>query len=73
MALARLGDTPRISHRRSGSCSITSRVSSPKWSTICLASPARMPFTAPEARYSYTAFSPTGIRRLTVSALNCSP
>ena len=33
----------------------------------------RCHFTAPEERYSTKAFSPTGIRRSTISALNCSP
>ena len=73
MARARLGDTPRISHSFSGSFSMTFRASSPNLCTICRASPMRMPFTTPEARYSSTAFSPTGIRRVMSSALNCSP
>ena len=73
MARARLGDTPRISHSFSGSFSMTARASSPKRSTICRANPMRTPFTTPEARYSKMAFSPTGMRRVTTSALNCSP
>ena len=31
------------------------------------------PFTAPDMRYSKMAFSPTGIRRSTISALNWGP
>ena len=73
MVSARLGEMPRTLVSCWGSSSMTVRISSPKTSSSRRAVAAPMPLMAPEARYSSKAFSPTGIRRSTISALNCSP
>ena len=73
MVSARLGEMPFTSVSRRGASSITVSTSSPKASSSRRAMAAPTPFTAPEARYSSRAFSPTGIRLSTISARNCSP
>ena len=73
MVSARLGVMPLILVSSSGCSSMTVRTSSPKASTSRRAVAIPTPLMAPEARYSSTAFSPTGIRRSTISALSCSP
>ena len=73
MVSARLGVMPLTSVRRWGSCSITVSTSAPKASKSRRAVTPPTPFTAPDMRYSKMAFSPTGIRRSTISALNWGP
>ena len=73
MVWARLGLIPRTSVSCWGSVSMTVSTSSPKASSSRRARAAPTPFTAPEARYSAKAFSPTGIRRSTISALSWVP
>ena len=56
-----------------GSFSRTSRVWSPKTSTIRPASPGPMPFTAPEARYFRIAAAVSGRLRSNSATLNWYP
>ena len=70
---ARFRVMPLILVRRSGCSSRTVKVSAPNSSTSRRAVAVPTPLMAPEERYSKMAFSPTGTRRSTTSALNCSP
>ena len=68
-----LGEMPRISVRRRGCFSITSRVWSPKASTRRRAMAGPIPLIAPEERYFKIAPEVAGRVRSTMAALNWLP
>ena len=72
-ASALAGEMPRISVRRSGCRSSTSRVLSPNLSTIRAAVAGPMPLTACPARYLYMSSFVRGRLRSAYSLLNWRP